>query len=893
MSSAAFDSTGWAGYFEITSDNTLVDEVTGDLMYDLSNAPALFWAALLAIADTAGASIRVVNAVGDRAYSFEIGADFDTAAEIGTLFFDCSDDLSMSSDTTWRIYAGNGAATMPEASDTLGSENVWDSDYWAVWHMAQDPTTSILDSTSNDRRLTSYGSMTTGDLVDGPFGKAIDFDGTDDRLQISSGPSGVPWSVMAWLKTRDATKFQTFAQRVKDNQDWRWNAANTNGFGQVAAQSVTPSTVQAISTGSLATDTWGFAYASFESPSKRHAAVADDAYVLQSSSASAFVANEFNVGARYRRDSSTFAPYWDGAIGEMRVLSAHKSENWRDTHYNNQNAPGSFWTTGAWVTSEPATPASATDTHAGDPTSLLVIYNADIPDSVLWATDYAERRNVPLVNRVGISLAPDEVVSEAAFDTLVAAIDSHLVANGLEDGITTILCGYGVPGGVLRPDGLIDPLAARLQRMDGSTVETTNPLHSPDPRTIARPNLSNLTGDRVVARIDAPTLADAIAILDRAEAIEAAALSGNADGGGAIYLDPYPPAGSVYELRRDQMTDWAIGLDRQRLRLPIHLPSDPGGGSEPQFNAIENDGFFWGWIQSTPPTDFFGASAGRRAFAVQLSPDHVTAPTLRDSNDDSWASRSFAAGYAAAAGSTRVFTPTAVPRVEPFFEALRLGWTLGEAWHVASPLLRSGLVLVGDPLMTVATPEAGWDLFGPFDALDDASFVSPAAMLRDDERAVLLPTTVQLAETQRGVYVLRHVDAVGRTEAGLRHVHLQSVGDDWHAVPPAPAWPTSPGYRLRRVDSEWIVLAAWASTFRSLEIESVELEQRIADDPVSVVDEQAASPSASRVVFAAAAPAAPVRYRVVAVSPDGVRTPGPWSQIATSSSAETFQLPLL
>lgn len=65
------------------------------------------------------------------------------------------------------------------------AQSVWDSNFAAVYHMAQDPSGTapqVFDSTANGRDLTAGGSMTAGDLVDGDVGKAIDFDGVDDNL---------------------------------------------------------------------------------------------------------------------------------------------------------------------------------------------------------------------------------------------------------------------------------------------------------------------------------------------------------------------------------------------------------------------------------------------------------------------------------------------------------------------------------------------------------------------------------------------------------------------------------------------------------------------------------------------------------------------------------------
>jgi hypothetical protein len=63
---------------------------------------------------------------------------------------------------------------------------VWDDDYLAVYHCNQDPSTSnILDSTRNGFDGTTHGSMTTTDLIDGVQGKALAFDGSDDRVETA------------------------------------------------------------------------------------------------------------------------------------------------------------------------------------------------------------------------------------------------------------------------------------------------------------------------------------------------------------------------------------------------------------------------------------------------------------------------------------------------------------------------------------------------------------------------------------------------------------------------------------------------------------------------------------------------------------------------------------
>jgi hypothetical protein len=98
--------------------------------------------------------------------------------------------VSYSADTVLYLYFDSSHADNTTYIGDIGStpgQAVWDSNFKAVYHMAQDPngdvTDAIKDSTSNANDGTPNGSMTTSDLVDGKVGKGIDFDGTDDTVQ--------------------------------------------------------------------------------------------------------------------------------------------------------------------------------------------------------------------------------------------------------------------------------------------------------------------------------------------------------------------------------------------------------------------------------------------------------------------------------------------------------------------------------------------------------------------------------------------------------------------------------------------------------------------------------------------------------------------------------------
>ncbi len=103
--------------------------------------------------------------------------------------------ISSSVDTV--IYLHYDAGT-EDNTDYVGdpgdsvAQNVWDSNFKSVWHLCQDPTGGtgcIKDSTGNNNDGTPQGSMTSGDLVDGKVGKALDFDGSDDYVSVPDSTS--------------------------------------------------------------------------------------------------------------------------------------------------------------------------------------------------------------------------------------------------------------------------------------------------------------------------------------------------------------------------------------------------------------------------------------------------------------------------------------------------------------------------------------------------------------------------------------------------------------------------------------------------------------------------------------------------------------------------------
>ena len=103
--------------------------------------------------------------------------------------------------------------------------DVWDSDFKAVYHMHQDPTTDILDSTRNANHGSSTGSMNSNDLIDGKIGKAIDFDGNNDGVDVAHDTT---------LAVTSNFNFEVFFRANPDSNHrtlfGKWNSSNGMGW---------------------------------------------------------------------------------------------------------------------------------------------------------------------------------------------------------------------------------------------------------------------------------------------------------------------------------------------------------------------------------------------------------------------------------------------------------------------------------------------------------------------------------------------------------------------------------------------------------------------------------------------------------------------------------------
>jgi hypothetical protein len=185
-------------YYVVTIEKDRIDAALSNypIMVNLSSTAGINSTDVTPIFDSVGASYQKIAFTKDdgvtRLYA-EV-EKWDDTAEEASIWVKVP---TVSNSVSTQIFLHYGPNS-PDDVEYIGlpgstpAQNVWDSYYEAVFHMAQDPsggTDAIIDSTSNVNHGTAQGTMLTEDLVDGLFGKALELDGGDDYIQVDDHAS--------------------------------------------------------------------------------------------------------------------------------------------------------------------------------------------------------------------------------------------------------------------------------------------------------------------------------------------------------------------------------------------------------------------------------------------------------------------------------------------------------------------------------------------------------------------------------------------------------------------------------------------------------------------------------------------------------------------------------
>lgn len=341
--------TAWSKRIKIGINS---DQVPGDLTnfpvyVDLSDLDSTFFDDV----KSDGGDIRVTKADGTTEVAREVVA-IDTVSDTGQLHFQANGTLSSAQGTTFYIYYGNSGASEPAASATYGSENVWDSNFLGVWHLEEDPSGSspqLLDSTSNSLDLTTAGSMTSGDLVAAQIENGIDFDGSNDDA-VSSSNTGISGTasrtVSCWAKLTatpvDADPVTGSGATGGGNMFNLVTGVGGNGYWSIRTGTSGGSGNDLSSTTSSSSDVGSFVYLAGKYNGttlklrRNNAEIATGSRTLTTSDGLFRLAE----GPQTTRNPPV-------VIDEVRLSDSHRSDDWNDAEYNNQNSASTFYSLGS------------------------------------------------------------------------------------------------------------------------------------------------------------------------------------------------------------------------------------------------------------------------------------------------------------------------------------------------------------------------------------------------------------------------------------------------------------------------------------------------------------------------------------------------------------------
>lgn len=285
-----------------------------------------------------------------------------------------STDVSSTTDKTVLMYYGNSTAT--DQSNEAGVFGT--SGEVGVWNLSEDPSGTapqMKDSTTNGNHGTTSGTMTLSDQVDSQVDGGLDFDGSNDYVDMGDiSPtigSDTEGSVSLWFSNNNDTLAPLFSYGVSgsNNTIFRITFASANTVQVLLKVGSTDSYRATVNLGASSSDgSWH--HIVFRVNASGNALYYDGSPVtLSYSSGSATQPDWFDdlIGeniAAIGSDRIGSPSYFNGKMDDLRMYDRALTQSDITTIYNNTKKP-SFWTIGAAETeSGGATPA--------------------IPQSVIW-----------------------------------------------------------------------------------------------------------------------------------------------------------------------------------------------------------------------------------------------------------------------------------------------------------------------------------------------------------------------------------------------------------------------------------------------------------------------------------------------------------------------------
>ena len=341
------DRTGGTGWYQADPWTRRIPLTVpaGRVAADLTDFPLLVSltdADLAANAQNDGSDLRFVAADGVTPLAHEVERwDHTTGSLVAWVRLP-----SITAGVPTSLYLLYGAADAPSQADV---RSTWPAEIEAAWHLAADPAgpaPQLDDSTTNNHDGLNRGGMTSGDLVPGLIGDAVDFDGGDDRLE--SDPLDVAGTraltLSAWVRLDTAINEARVVNKAFTPTDRIFELSLLDtGAVRARVHLDGSSTTLAGGAGSVTTGAWHHVAAVWDGATLE---VFADGVPLASTAAVGALAGDSTMPVTIGNIDTVDRPL-DGLIDEVRVERVARSQAWLQAAESNQRTPSAFVTAGA------------------------------------------------------------------------------------------------------------------------------------------------------------------------------------------------------------------------------------------------------------------------------------------------------------------------------------------------------------------------------------------------------------------------------------------------------------------------------------------------------------------------------------------------------------------
>jgi hypothetical protein len=252
------------------------------------------------------------------------------------------------------MYYSNGSATSQQAAN-----NVWDSNYAAVWHLKETSGTTLNDSTSN----ANTGTATNGAGLNqtGQINGAVNFDGVNDFVSVADANSldiTSQLTISLWLQAdtfpASGAYDNLLIKRSGTADNYYLETFNNAGTNRFAFGFTNPGgTFHELigTTNALTAGNWYHVVATFVDNGATNDIKLFINGTQQSESVTAGTPEgNVNLAANagtLRLGFTATGEEFDGRIEEPRISNTARAAGWITTEFNNQGTPTTFYAVGS------------------------------------------------------------------------------------------------------------------------------------------------------------------------------------------------------------------------------------------------------------------------------------------------------------------------------------------------------------------------------------------------------------------------------------------------------------------------------------------------------------------------------------------------------------------